>query len=226
MPPGARGGTVNLQAMDPTGLLVLLAGMSLLPLMVVCTTCFLKVSVVLMIVRNAIGVQQVPPSIVVYALALSATVLVMMPVGQRVAALAQERLAHASRVELADLQAIAEPLRGFMVAHTVPEHRARFRAMAQRQQPGGAQAVTSDTDYAVLLPAFVTSELTLAFKIGFALYVPFVVIDLLLSNLLLALGMQMVSPMVLSAPIKILLFVMLDGWTLLTESLVQSYAAG
>lgn len=216
---------MNLHGMDPTGLLVLLAGLSLLPLMVVCTTCFLKISVVLMIVRNAIGVQQVPPSIVVYALALSATVLVMLPVGQQVAALAQQRAADGSRAELADLQALAEPLRGFMVAHTVPEHRARFLAMARRQQAGGEPLVAADTDFAVLLPAFVTAELTQAFKIGFALYVPFVVIDLLLSNLLLALGMQMVSPMVLSAPIKILLFVMLDGWTLLTESLVQSYAA-
>ncbi|WP_431050676.1 type III secretion system export apparatus subunit SctR [Roseateles sp. L2-2] len=229
---------VNAGGFDPLSLAFLLAGLTLLPLLLVCTTSYLKISVVLMIVRNALGVQQVPPTMALNGMALAATLFVMAPVlnevvsrlpmdlpglsGQSSPAQAPPRSKGAS-LGMSDLAHAFEPMRGFMLANTLPEKRQKFVDLA-RQQWGGRLAAPQDSDYVVLIPCFVVSELELALKAGFVLYVPFVVIDLLLSNLLLALGMQMVSPMVVSLPLKILLFVLLDGWTRLFDGLVRSYA--
>ncbi|HEY1395558.1 type III secretion system export apparatus subunit SctR [Roseateles sp.] len=223
---------------DPISLAFLLVGLTLLPLLLVCTTSYLKISVVLMIVRNALGVQQVPPTMALNGMALAATLFVMAPVlnevvsrlpidlpglpGQTSQAQASARSTSA-RLGLSDLAHAFEPMRGFMLANTLPEKRQKFVDLA-RQQWGGRMTAPEGSDYVVLIPCFVVSELELALKAGFVLYVPFVVIDLLLSNLLLALGMQMVSPMVVSLPLKILLFVLLDGWTRLFDGLVRSYA--
>lgn len=211
---------------DPIAVAVLLGLLSLLPLALICTTCFLKVSMVLVIVRNAIGVQQVPPSIAVYAVALATTLFIMAPVLSEMRdALPENVMADRARpLSTDDLARVAEPLRRFMLANTAPERRERVLAMAKSQWPPALRDKVADSDYVVLIPAFVISELELGFQIGFILYVPFVVIDLLLSNLLLALGMQMVSPMVISLPLKMLLFVLLDGWTRLFEALIHSYA--
>lgn len=213
---------MNLHQVDPLGLAFMLGALSLMPLLLICTTCFLKVSIVLMIVKNAIGVQQVPPTIAVYAMALSITVFVMAPVGQDIAKNlgVLENKPTAERLTLDRLFAASEPLRAFMMKNTTAEQRNRFVLMGKKHNSFKA---IHENDYAVLIPAFVVSELQLAFEIGFVMYVPMVVIDLLISNLLLALGMQMVSPMVVSMPLKILLFVVLDGWTRLFEALVLSY---
>ncbi len=241
---------MNLAAYDPIALVLLLAGMALLPLLMVCTTAFLKISMVLMIVRNALGVQQVPPGIAVNAVALAATLFVMAPIFNEMAGRLQltssqegsgrsssssaaasggigggsDASGPPSRGGLAHIAYAAEPLREFMLANTVPERRQRFVELAQRQWKRSALGTPNERDYVVLIPCFVISEMEMALKAGFVLYVPFVVIDLLLSNLLLALGMQMVSPMVVSLPLKLLLFVVLDGWTRLFEGLVASYA--
>jgi type III secretion protein R len=213
---------------DPLAIALFLAALSLLPLLLICTTCYLKVSMVLIIVRNAIGVQQVPPSIAIYGIALAISLFVMAPVFNDVLAKLPDRGAMAqggAGVAVAQLAPAAEPLRRFMIAHTPPEKRSHFLTVAQRQWRGSALAgQAGDTDYVIVIPAFVVSELELAFQIGFVLYIPFVVIDLLLSNVLLALGMQMVSPMVVSLPLKMLLFVMLDGWTKLADNLILSYS--
>ncbi|WAC75173.1 type III secretion system export apparatus subunit SctR [Roseateles sp. SL47] len=229
---------MNLGGYDPITLVLLLAGLALLPLLLVCTTAFLKISMVLMIVRNALGVQQVPPGIAVNAVALAATLFVMAPIFNEMAGRLQlnpvasdaygssatESRTPPSRGSLGHLAHAVEPLRDFMLANTLPERRQRFVELAQRQWKRSALGVPGERDYVVLIPCFVISELEMALKAGFVLYVPFVVIDLLLSNLLLALGMQMVSPMVVSLPLKLLLFVVLDGWTRLFEGLVASYA--
>ncbi|OWQ49331.1 EscR/YscR/HrcR family type III secretion system export apparatus protein [Roseateles noduli] len=231
---------MNAGGFDPLSLAFLLAGLTLLPLLLVCTTSYLKISVVLMIVRNALGVQQVPPTMALNGMALAATLFVMAPVLNEVVSRlpmdlpglsgpsspAQAPTPHRSKsasLGMAELAHAFEPMRGFMLANTLPEKRQKFVDLA-RQQWGGRLAAPQDSDYVVLIPCFVVSELELALKAGFVLYVPFVVIDLLLSNLLLALGMQMVSPMVVSLPLKILLFVLLDGWTRLFDGLVRSYA--
>lgn len=234
---------MNLAAYDPVSLVLLLAGIALLPLLMVCTTAFLKISMVLLIVRNALGVQQVPPAMAVNAVALAATLFVMAPIFNEMAGRLQltaptqdrsgrpsntssgsEAAAPPSRGGLSHIAYAAEPLRDFMLANTLPERRQRFVELAQRQWKRSALGTPGERDYVVLIPCFVISEMEMALKAGFVLYVPFVVIDLLLSNLLLALGMQMVSPMVVSLPLKLLLFVVLDGWTRLFEGLVASYA--
>jgi len=208
---------------DPLSLALLLAALSLLPLLLVCTTCFLKVSMVLILLRNAIGVQQVPPTIAVYAVAMAITMFVMAPVAREMSKALPDGDARTRQMTVTELATVAEPLRGFMMSNTLPERRARFLAIARNQWTTATTDPVSDADFVVLIPAFVVSEMELAFQVGLMLYVPFVVIDLLLSNLLLALGMQMVSPMVVSLPLKILLFVMLDGWSRLFEGLVASY---
>ncbi|MDQ0083817.1 type III secretion protein R [Variovorax boronicumulans] len=213
-------------SIDPIALAILLAGLSLMPMVLICSTCFLKISMVLVIVRNAIGVQQVPPSIAIYSIALAVTLLVMAPVFKQVSD-ALPKIDSAQHVHehlgLEELKAAAEPLRRFMLSNTAVEQRERFKALAVKQWPAEMSRDLADSDYTVLVPAFVVSEMQLAFEIGFVLYVPFVVIDLLVSNLLLALGMQMVSPMTISLPLKLLLFVMLNGWSKLVEGLAQSY---
>lgn len=220
---------MNLNAYDPVALVLLLAGLALLPLLMVCTTSFLKISMVLLIVRNALGVQQVPPGIAVNAIALAATLFVMAPVFNEMASRLQSisptsQSAASGRMGLAQIAHAAEPLRDFMLANTLPERRQKFVELAERQWRRTTLTTPGERDYVVLIPCFVISELEMALKAGFVLYVPFVVIDLLLSNLLLALGMQMVSPMVVSLPLKLLLFVVLEGWTRLFEGLVSSYA--
>nr|WP_177200773.1 type III secretion system export apparatus subunit SctR [Roseateles sp. YR242] len=227
-----------MNAYDPVTLVILLAGLALLPLLLVCTTSFLKISMVLLIVRNALGVQQVPPGMAVNAIALAATLFVMAPIFNDMAGRLQlgtpasgspaaasvQRGPASGRIGLEQVAYAAEPLRDFMLANTLPERRQKFVDLARHQWRRSTLVAPGERDYVVLIPCFVISELEMALKAGFVLYVPFVVIDLLLSNLLLALGMQMVSPMVVSLPLKLLLFVVLDGWTRLFEGLVNSYA--
>jgi type III secretion protein R len=212
---------------DPLSLALVLAALSLLPMLLVCTTCFLKVSMVLIIVKNAIGVQQVPPNIAIYSIALAVTAFVMAPVFNEVADALPRQVKGApvpdKQVGIPELVTALEPMRRFMLANTLPEKRDHFLALATRQWRPSMGAAPTPSDYLVLIPTFVVSELELALQAGFVLYIPFVVIDLLISNLLLALGMQMVSPMVVSLPLKMLLFVMLDGWTKLIDGLVLSY---
>lgn len=211
---------------DPVGLAILLSALSLLPLLFICTTCFLKVSMILVIVRNAIGVQQVPPGMALYGIALAISMFVMAPTFMEIReALPSQSFKdpqqHPLTVNM--LMRASEPLRRFMVTNTTLEQRQHFLALAKRQWRSDVSQNIQDTDYLVLIPAFVISEMQLAFEAGFILYVPFVVIDLLISNVLLALGMQMVSPMVISLPLKILLFVVLNGWLKLFDGLVTSY---
>ncbi len=222
-------------SLDPISLAVILALLALLPLMAVMTTSFLKMAVVFALVRNALGVQQVPPNMALYGLAiiLSAYVMgpVVMQVGQelrQVQVPAQQSAQAASGDQVgAVLDAIArgaEPLRAFMLKNSKPEQRDFFMRTA-RQLWGEAQAQQLQPDnLIVLIPAFLVSELTAAFQIGFLLYLPFVIIDLIVSNILLAMGMMMVSPVTISMPLKLFLFVMIDGWTRLIQGLVLSYS--
>ncbi len=220
---------MSLSAMDPISLAVFLGALAVLPLLILCTTSMLKMAVVLAIVRNAIGIQQVPPSMAIYAIALAATAFVMAPTVKRSVDLytADSTPGNVSpgsaSIDLARAGNAAEPFRDFMVKNTTPEERGLFVEMARKHWPREMSREMTDRDYVVVMPAFVVSQLQQAFEIGFLLYVPFVVIDLLVSNLLLALGMQMVSPMVISLPLKLLLFVQLDGWGRLFTSLVDSY---
>lgn len=209
---------------------VLLAGMSLLalaPFLAILVSSYIKIVVVLYIVRNGLGLPQVPPNIAVNGLAIILSLYIMAPVG--FAALANFKSHDVAIDDLSNPELHAAvgdavtPLSDFLKKHA-DEGERRFFAETTRKMWPAEQAEAVDKDHVlVLLPAFTLSELKSAFQIGFLLYLPFIVIDLIVSNILLAMGMIMVSPMMISLPFKILLFVMADGWTRLIHGLVLSY---
>jgi type III secretion protein R len=212
----------------PLVIVVALALLSLVPIAFVTVTAFVKIETVLQIVRGAIGAQGVPSTTVVMALSGALTLLSMAPVGERIAARAGPLLTpHAMDDTVAFVEhgvaAVVEPMRDFLKTNASDREKARFLDVARRVRPDAERAQVSDADLGVLVPAFMVTELTEAFALGFLLYLPFLVIDLVVSNVLLALGMQMMTPTQVSLPFKLLLFVAIDGWGLLARSLVAGY---
>lgn len=208
----------------PAELLVIVALLALAPAALVTLTSFLKMVVVLSIARSALGAPQVPPGTAVTGLALGLSLLVMAPVVERSIALAAERPGErgvagaAARAERA-----AGPVREFLARFARADDRAAFLDVARRLAPAGARP-PGEQDLAVLAPAFVVSELRRAFTIGFVVFLPFLVVDLVVANVLLALGLTQLSPTSAALPFKLLLFVAVDGWRLLARSLALSYA--
>jgi len=211
---------------DVVSFSILLAMLALVPLVVVTTTSFLKISLVMLVTRNALGVQQVPPTLAIYGVALALTLFIMSPtvqeIGNHVVEMESEQTN--SRHTLTDAQIAFESLRTFMLKHCKPDQREIFLASAKKLWPKEYAAEAKSTDVLVLVPAFVVSELQTGYEVAFLIYIPFVVIDLLVSNLLMALGMQQVSPQTITVPLKLLLFVMVDGWGKLLNALAMSYA--
>lgn len=216
---------------QPTTLLLVLGAASLLPFVFMTVTAFVKISTVLQIVRGAIGAQNVPSNVIVMALAGALTLLAMAPVGSRIAARATPILEQSTGREssawvLGLVDAAREPIRAFLRANASNRERNRFFEVARAARPPAERAEVGRDDLLVLIPAFVVTELIEAFALGFALYLPFLVIDLVVANVLLALGMQMLNPTQISLPFKLLLFVAVDGWGLLAQALVTGYSAG
>lgn len=213
---------------DVVSFSVMLAALALVPLMVVTTTSFLKISLVLLVLRNAIGVQQVPPTLAIYGISLALSVFIMAPtvqeVGRRAMSIETSHPAPSrSTPLLARAQDAFEPLRSFMLRLSKPEQREMFLVSARKLWPKEAAKDARSSDALILIPAFVVSELQTGYEIGFLIYIPFVVIDLLISNLLMALGMQQVSPQTITIPLKLLLFTLVDGWAKLLNALAMSY---
>jgi len=218
----------------PIILMVALAGLALVPFVLIMVTSFVKIAVVLSIVRQAIGTQQIPPTQVITGMAIVMTVYIMMPVGLEVYHNAQARLAKMGIQEMT-LDAIngdrliaigdeaQQPLRQFLIKHAHLKDRDMFYKLAYRMRAPRDRASLTDEDFSIVVPAFVISELKEAFQIGFILFVPFLVVDMVVANILMALGMQMLSPTTISLPFKILLFVLVDGWYLITRGLVIGY---
>ncbi|MDE0881630.1 MAG: type III secretion system export apparatus subunit SctR [Myxococcota bacterium] len=217
----------------PLILMTALAGLALIPFVLMMVTSFVKMAVVLSIARQAIGTQQIPPNTVITGLAIILTVYTMSPVMERMyvdasAVAAQaggENLLQSKNFSVLKEAAIAgsEPMRQFLKRHASLKDRKMFYTLAKRMRPKGKRAGITPDDYMILIPAFVVSELTEAFQIGFIIFLPFLVIDMVVSNILMALGMQMLSPTTISLPFKLLLFVLVDGWHLLTQGLVLGY---
>lgn len=210
---------------DPVVMTFMLGLLGLVPLVFVTTTSFLKISIVLSLVRNALGVQQAPPNIVLYALALMMTVFIMAPVGQDIGDAIQSdpnATRNASSLVAAAKRG-AEPMRKFLLANSKTEQRDFFIGQAKRLWPAKMASEVRQDDLLILVPAFVVTELTAAFEIGFLLFLPFIVIDLVVSNILMAMGMMMVSPATITLPLKLFLFVMVDGWSRLLHGLVLTY---
>ncbi|WP_295540847.1 type III secretion system export apparatus subunit SctR [uncultured Thiohalocapsa sp.] len=211
---------------DPLLLIVGLGLLGLAPFLGMMVTAFIKLVVVMHLLRNALGIQQVPPNIVLNALALVLTLFIMAPVATESydAVVALEQVDTSDPASLAEVfRAGIAPFREFMVRHTDGHEQEMFITAARRIWPPDFQPEIASDHLAILIPSFVVSELTTAFEIGLLIYLPFIAIDLVVSNILLAMGMMMVSPMTISLPFKLLLFVYLDGWTRLLQGLILTY---
>lgn len=200
-------------------LLVLITVLSLAPAILILATSFTRIVIVLSLLRNAIGTPTIPPNQVVIGLSLLLTFFIMSPVYQQVNEQALKPYLDSQIDQQAAFQRAAEPLRSFMFAQTRPKDVELFLEMNGQGRP----AALEDIPTSVLLPAFVISELRTAFIMGFAIYVPFLIIDMVVSSVLLSMGMMMLPPSLISLPFKILLFVMVDGWYLIVRSLAQSF---
>jgi flagellar biosynthetic protein FliP len=200
-------------------LLVLMTVLTLAPTILVLCTSFTRIVVVLSLVRNAIGAQSAPPSQVIIGLALLLTFFVMAPVYGRVQDEALQPYLNEEIDQTTALQKAGEPLRAFMFQQTRSKDIELFLSLNGQGRP----EELADIPTVVLLPAFVISELRTAFIMGFAVYIPFLILDIVISSILLSMGMMMLPPSVVSLPFKLLLFVMVDGWYLLTRSLLLSY---
>ena len=230
---------------DPFTLIVLFVGLSLLPFVAMVATSYLKIVVVMSLIRNALGIQSIPPNMVVNALAMILTFYIMAPVASESWQIIQEQAkSHKAQAaaqsvpaggavqpasilgsSTAEWAAAAEPFRKFLSDRTSPRERAFFVNTAERlwAKEDGEPAKVDSESFCILIPSFCVSELTKAFQIGFLVYLPFIAIDIIVSNILLAMGMMMVSPVTISLPFKLLLFVMVNGWTLLIQGLVRGY---
>lgn len=211
--------------LNPIMLALFLGALALLPMMLIICTSFLKITMVLQLTRNAMGVQQVPPTMALNGIALAATLFIMAPVfsdmTDRLKAIPVD-FSSMERLEYTAANGI-EPLKTFMRKNTDPDIVIHLQENAQRMWPKRMADSVTPENMLLIIPAFVLSELQNGFKIGFLIFIPFIVVDLIVSNILLALGMQMVSPMTVSLPLKILLFVLISGWTRLLDGLFYSY---
>ena len=210
----------DLVGSGPLAWMLLLAAMSVVPFLAVMLTSFAKMSVVLSLARAAVGTQQAPPTVVLTGLAAVLSLVVMAPVGEAMLKRAQtlERTSRPTDL-VALLRDVGAPLTAFLVRHASLELRAEFVELSR--ELGGREV--ADDAFAVLAPAFVIGELKQAFQIGFLVFLPFLVVDMVVANVLLALGMQTLSPSQVSLPFKLLLFVAVDGWGLLARSLLLGY---
>ena len=217
----------------PLILMTAMAGLALLPFVGMMVTSFVKIAVVLSITRQAIGMQQAPPTTVITGMAIILTVYVMQPVGLQIynrvdKLIAIQRGGDVMAKENVDLIVEAaklskEPVKAFLLKNSSQKDRDMFYRVAYRMRAEEDRSSLAPDDLIILTPAFVISELSKAFQIGFIIFIPFLVIDMVVSNILMALGMQMLSPTTISLPFKILLFVLVDGWYLITRGLVLGY---
>ncbi len=208
----------------PVELLLLLGAMALAPLALVTLTSFLKVVVVLSILRSALGVPQVPPNAAVTGLALLVTLLVMQPVASACWTRWQESPApHGPEESLSAASRAAEPLRVFLARFATPADRRAFALLAARARGRPPPGVDAEEGFGVLAPAFVVSELRRAFTIGFLVFLPFLVIDLAVASVLLSLGLTQLSPTAVAVPFKLLLVVAVDGFGIVTRGMAAGY---
>lgn len=212
-------------SMSPGVLIITMAALALMPFALIMTTSFVKVAVVLSIARNALGTQQIPPNQVITGLAIMLTVFIMTPVAIDCYDAAGGSLPdqQSSMRQIFDAaQRGKEPVRAFLMKHAQPKEVALFVELAGELDPKRANLLRN-SDFQVLIPAFVISELKEAFLIGFFIFLPFLVVDIIVSNILLALGMHMLSPLAISLPFKLLVFIAADGWVLIVSGLVRGY---
>jgi type III secretion protein R len=213
--------------------IAVIAGMALMPYAVMLLTSFLKMVVVLSLLRNALGTQQSPPNQAINGIALLMAIYVMFPTGLAMYTSAKSYIeAEAPQTLMSGQTAYyivnvmdkaKEPLKDFLQRNSITKHQRYFYQLAYRSFPEEFRKSLQINDFIVLLPTYITSQLKSAFEIGVLIFLPFFVIDLVTSNILLAMGMMMLSPLTIALPLKLLLVVMIDGWTLVVQGLVLSY---
>jgi type III secretion protein R len=219
---------MDLGSTSPGAILALVVALALAPFVGVMVTSFAKIIIVLSLLRTALGLQQTPPNVVLNGLAIILSAYVMYPVGLKIAdtvagtdLMKQQKLEAGAIAKFIDLG--KEPVREFMIKHTTPKERQFFLRTAKLSLPEAKRDQINDLDFIVLIPAFTVSEITEGFTIGFMIFLPFLVIDMVISNILMAMGMMMLSPTTISLPFKLLLFVLIDGWARLVHGLVLTY---
>ncbi|HHH30704.1 MAG TPA: EscR/YscR/HrcR family type III secretion system export apparatus protein [Polyangiaceae bacterium] len=212
--------------------LIAVGALALVPIALMTTTSYVKIAVVFSLLRNGLGTGQVPSGTVIAALAAILSLYVMAPVGEQIAEAAGPAAADIDPANpLSDLEALGAafdaglvPLKAFLDRNAGEREQALFLDLARQARPDDQQDRVSEGDLLVLLPSFLITELTEAFQIGFLVLLPFLVVDLVVSNVLMSLGMHMLNPIQVSMPFKLLLFVLVDGWYLLSRALVVGYA--
>jgi len=201
-------------------ILAVLTVLALAPSIMFMTTSFTRILVVFAFLRQAMGTQQTPPNQILVGLALFMTMFIMMPVWQKIDDTALTPYLNEQITQQVALERATAPLRNFMLKQTREDDLLLFLHAAKSEKPVNAE----DTPLTVLIPSFVISELRTAFEIGFLIYIPFVVLDLVVASVLMSMGMMMLPPVMISLPLKLILFVLVDGWHLITASLLQSFA--
>jgi type III secretion protein R len=207
-----------------SSILALSALLGLMPFLAVAVTSYTKISIVLLVVRNAIGIQQTPPNVIIYTIAILLSFYIMYPVFTDVYVIvSRQNFPDLNMAELQRLMVMAsEPVRAFLLKF-VDDGEQQFYIDTLKQIWPNRAAVAQKNDFVILIPAFLAEELTRAFQLGFLLYIPFLVVDIVVSAILIALGLQMMSPTIISIPFKLLLFVAIDGWNRLFQGLILSY---
>jgi type III secretion protein R len=216
---------------DPVSLFLALMAMAILPFVAMVVTSYTKVVVVLGLLRNALGVQQVPPNMVLNGIAIIISAYVLAPVAMDAADRMQRMPGAANTIEqssntqqlMSAVGSAKEPFRAFLIKHAQPAEKAFFLKSARAVWPPERAAALQADDFIVVAPAFLLTELTEAFRIGFLLYLAFIIVDLVVANVLLAMGLSQVSPTNVAIPFKLLLFVVLDGWSQVMHGLVLTY---
>ncbi len=213
---------------------VVLLFLALLPFLIMLLTSFMKIVITLSLLRSSLGVQQTPPNMVINGIALILTVYVMFPTGLAMYKKAEPILggqgipkelfsSNSAAYTLRLIDETKEPLRDFLIRNCQQKHIDKFYKLSQKTFPDEVKTEMTPKDFIIVVPAYITSQLKSAFEIGVLIYLPFFVIDLVTSNILLAMQMMMLSPLSIALPLKLLLLVMLDGWTILLEGLVLSF---
>ncbi len=217
--------TEDLAVVDLLKSMHLLYVFMLVPFIAISATSFLKISLVLSLLRNAIGLQQTPPNTVIYSLSLILTIFIMKPIFIDMYDIAKTKdfMNDNTTYLMEAFDDTFEPLKGFLYENSRQEQKQFFIRTAQQLWPDAYKNSATADSVIILIPAFIVDEMTEAFKMIFLIYLPFLIIDLITSNILLSMGMMMVSPMTISLPLKILLFVSIDGWSQVIQSLVISF---
>jgi flagellar biosynthetic protein FliP len=213
---GGKGGTQYSLTLQ---LLALMTTLAVLPSLLLMMTSFVRIIIVMSLLRQALGTGQTPPNVVLVGISLFLTLFIMSPVLNDVYQNAMVPYMEQGMAFDKALAAAEAPIRGFMLKQTREDDIALFMQMARKSDALDAQSVP----FLTLVPAFITSELKSAFTIGFLIYIPFVVIDLIVASVLMSMGMMMLSPMMISMPFKLMLFVLVDGWSLIMGSLAASF---